>query len=216
MVLRKCFSNTPGRLLAFYISLFFLMTSNIPTEARFSLLNIQMDNCCLHHKETLKKPEVASLVITAFVDNGTSLDQANKVRIYQCYNLIHRTHPSFLSLTVAWELYLWCCYSSDVKSSSLCPITHNSISNILPLLVYNNLYTEHQWVFECMFACALLYTNQNLSKFSTKTLWQKYTHNEWDCICSDIPNVSHMRKPVLYKKTTKNWADTYLGMRLLV
>ena len=77
-----------------------------------------MDNCCLHHKETLKKPEVASLIITAFVDNGMSVDQANKVRIDQCYNLIHM----------------------------------------------------------CVHSC--IQSKQNLSKFSTRTLWQRYAHNE--------------------------------------
>lgn len=46
-----------------------------------------MDNCCLHHKETLRKPEVASLVIKAFVDEETSMDQANKVCIYKFCNL---------------------------------------------------------------------------------------------------------------------------------
>jgi len=37
-----------------------------------------LDNCCLHHKETLKKPEVASEVISAFMKKGISVDQANK------------------------------------------------------------------------------------------------------------------------------------------
>jgi len=40
-----------------------------------------LDNCCLHHKETLKKPEVASEVITAFVKRNVSVDQANKVHV---------------------------------------------------------------------------------------------------------------------------------------
>jgi len=38
-----------------------------------------LDNCCLHHKETLKKPEVASEVISAFMKKNVSVDQANKV-----------------------------------------------------------------------------------------------------------------------------------------
>ena len=40
----------------------------------------QHDNCCLHHKETLKKPEIASLLVSEFVKKEWSVDQPNKVR----------------------------------------------------------------------------------------------------------------------------------------
>ena len=96
-------SNITGRLLIYYIFLFFAYNSNWD---KILLVDIQMDNCCLHHKETLRKPEVASLVIHGFVDKGTSVDQQNKVCICQCCNFIYRTYPSFLSLTVAQEMYL--------------------------------------------------------------------------------------------------------------
>ena len=39
----------------------------------------QHDNCCLHYKETLKKSEIATLVITAFTQKAWSVDQPNKV-----------------------------------------------------------------------------------------------------------------------------------------
>ena len=39
----------------------------------------QHDNCCLHHKETLKNSEIATRVITAFAQKGWSVDQPNKV-----------------------------------------------------------------------------------------------------------------------------------------
>lgn len=45
----------------------------------FMSFTVQLDNCCLHHKETLKKPEVASEVISAFMKKNVSVDQANKV-----------------------------------------------------------------------------------------------------------------------------------------
>ena len=41
---------------------------------------MQLDNCCLHHKETLKRPAVASEVIPAFLKKNISVDQPNKVK----------------------------------------------------------------------------------------------------------------------------------------
>ena len=117
------------------------------------LYNIQMDNCCLHYKETLRKPEVASLVIQAFVDKGASVDQANKVRIYQCCNLIHRNHSSFLPLTDVLDgvvtVMMWNPQAYDFWVS-FCTFANKSIH----LIVFA---VEHQWVSEWMFACSLLY-----------------------------------------------------------
>ena len=47
-----------------------------------------MDNCCLHHKETLKNHDVASLVISALVEKGWSIDQLNKVFAYVVGSII--------------------------------------------------------------------------------------------------------------------------------
>ena len=52
----------------------------------FSLF--QFDNCCLHHKETLKNHDVASLVIAAFVEKDNSVDQPNKVFAYVVESII--------------------------------------------------------------------------------------------------------------------------------
>lgn len=70
---------------SFQIQDLFCVAFNLTIRFRSSNFNIdialstQLDNCCLHHKETLKKSEIATLVITAFVQKGWPVDQTNKV-----------------------------------------------------------------------------------------------------------------------------------------
>ena len=53
----------------------------------FSLFSVGR-TACLHHKETLKNHDVASLVIKAFVEKDTSVDQPNKVFAYIVESII--------------------------------------------------------------------------------------------------------------------------------
>lgn len=67
-----------------------------------------MDNCCLHHKETLKNHDVASLVIAALVEKRQSVDQPNKVFAYVIGSIIELHVLCRLLRMMSWESRVNC------------------------------------------------------------------------------------------------------------